>query len=577
MIRFIILIITLFYVSHGNAQVKLSKEFKSDIIEACLICKEEPEAFYSYKKDGFHLSHLQYTKNSIDSSFVEVTNLLNRVQNLEKEKAYVLYYLNGLILKRKGLRKASSDNFNKALSLINEDKKVASLNNVYIHLSKNYLHQKKYDTVITILENWKERYKKEQDYLNASMNFHNLGISYLHLENYKKAEENLLKSHELNRISKDTLDLAYSSIDLANLYYEQYKDSLAIHYFKKGLDYAKKSKELTILKNAYKNLAVVEKNRENYKKAMFYNEEYDKIKDSIWNRDKVWELAQKDKAITTAINKEKLNLEREKTKRILIFTSILLLLLMVVSYTGYKINKQRQLITKQNKDLEELHRLKDDLFAILGHDLRAPMHHILNINKQLLSKAKKQSDSVLTNLISKSSLASNKMNLILNNILHWILLKNKQNYLEKQTINTLKVVNLVLFDFEVLLKDKDIKTTIAVDDNLLMLTDINALKVVLRNVLDNAIKFTPQSGSIKIKAYKELQNTVLEIKDSGIGMEVDKENDFKTSKDTEGRKSTGLGLRLCNSFIKRNNGIFKIKSKIGEGTTIFIKLPNDKL
>lgn len=565
-------LIVSFYIPYCNAQIKISKELQEDILITCAICKKDTTLFNSYYKNKFHLAHFFYEKNIIDSSFIYVSKLLEEDKIFDKKKKYILFYLKGCLLKRKSLHKTSNYSFKKAISFIDNN---ASINNLYIHLSSNYIYQKKYDAAIAILEDWKKNYTKLQKSFNVSKNFHNLGIAYLHIENYKKSEENLLKSHQLNILSKDTLNLAYSSVDLANLYYNQYKDSLAIVYFKKGLAYAKKSNDLTILQSAYQNMAIVEENRKEYEKALFFRKKHEKIKDSIWNRDKIWKLAQTDKTIAAAINKEKLNAELSKTKRILLFASILLLLLLIVSFTGYKINKQRKLISKQKEGLEDLHKLKNDLFAILGHDLRAPMHHILNINKQMLVASKQTENTLLSGLISKNSLASNKMQLILDNILHWILLKNKQSYFRKELVNIHTIIKLVEFDFEALLLQKSIESTIKIDESLNVFADVNSLKVILRNVLDNAIKFTPENGHITIKGTSTNNTTTISISDTGIGMKTDN-NSLITLMDTDGKKSTGLGLQLCKSFMKRNNGHFKIESKKGIGTTVFISLPNNK-
>ncbi len=153
---------------------------------------------------------------------------------------------------------------------------------------------------------------------NESENFINLGIAYQFIKKYKKAEENILKSHHLNTKNKDTLKLAYSSMEIANLYYVQYKDSLAIPYFKEALRYAKNSTDLNILSSAYLNMAVVEENEKNYQEALSHRKNYEKTKDLIWNRDKIWELSQKDKKIAATINLEKLKTEQKKRASIYI-------------------------------------------------------------------------------------------------------------------------------------------------------------------------------------------------------------------------------------------------------------------
>ncbi|MEM9549170.1 MAG: ATP-binding protein [Bacteroidota bacterium] len=577
MLRSLTATVICFSFNYCIAQINLSEGFLSDIKSTCPICKLDTSLFNTYKNDDFHLAHYFYTREEIDSSFSYSSKLLSRIDRLTPREIYVLYYLNGLALKQKNLHKASSKKFNLALSYVDVIEKVASIDNIYINLSQDLIEQYRFEDAITILENWKQKEGLNNESAFAAKNFGNLGISYLHIENYQKAEENLLKSHQINLQTGNVVDLTGSSIDLANLYYEQYMDSIAIVYFEEGLAYAKKGDNLKNLEVAYQNMAIVEENREDFKKSLFYIKEYQKIKDSLWNRDRIWELAQTDKAIAAAVNKEKLMIEKSKAKRLLLFASLLLFILALVSYFIYEINKQRKLISKQKDDLEDLHRLKDELFAILGHDLRAPMHYLLSINRQMSLAAQGVKGTPLFDLIGKNALASSKMHLLLDNLLHWVLVKSKKGYFESEKINVVRLVEMVRFNFEALLDHKSITFSTQIEEHLTVYADANSIKVVLRNVLDNAIKFTPNNGHISVEGKKDEDTVTIVIKDNGIGMDTNQLNKLSTSSsdlDSFNRQNTGLGLKLCQSFLKRSNGHFTIESEIGKGTSVFISLPN---
>ena len=107
------------------------------------------------------------------------------------------------------------------------------------------------------------------------------------------------------------------------------------------------------------------------------------------------------------------------------------------------------------------------------------------------------------------------------------------------------------------------------------------INTVLRNVISNAIKFTPQSGSIIISHESSDGEIVISVKDTGVGMdEKTIEQIFQldrttTSVGTAGEKGTGLGMTLCNEFIKRNKGKIWVTSKIGEGSTVSFSLPSN--
>ena len=453
--------------------------------------------------------------------------------------------MKGLILSIKSLKDYAIDDFKKALS--HKNKNLASVNKIYNLLSERYIAKKNYKEAIFFLEKWKQDYLNNNELYEADINFHNLGISYLHLKNYKKAEENLLKSHELNLFSNDTIGLAYSSSDLANLYYVQYKDDLATKYFKQGLQYAKKGNDLFILQNAYLNMAVVEENSKNYKVSLDYRKNYEKIKDSIWGRDKIGDLAQKDKEVAEKVSTERLLVEKKQKKRILVFSGVIFLSLLIVSFLSFKINKQRKSITNQNNKLEQLSKFKSDLFAILGHDLRSPMHHILNINKQIQNELKEKNTIVLKKLVNDGSISANKMYFLLDNLLHWMLLQTNQLFFQKESLNVKKIATQVLANFTPLLKEKNIQLTVDIPITLKMISDFNSIKVVLRNIIDNAIKFTPKNGIIKVSGQLKNEKTIITIVDNGIGFNSDvigANKNLTPQIDVQKNKGTGFGLYI---------------------------------
>lgn len=551
----------------GYTQVPISKELKEDLLKICSVCKKDSTQFFSYNKNRFHLGHYYYRENKLDLAFAQISTLLGK-ERIKEDEAYILHYLKGDILNKKGLPNKALESYKTAL-LIGDQ--YSSTSRIYHKLSNIYLLKENYKEVVSLLEEWKNEMVSMNYTRYTSISIHNLGIAYLHLKDYQKAEENLLKSHQMNEVIHDTNGLAYSCLDLANLYYTQYKDHLALVYFKQGLAYAKKGDDLYVLQNAYLNMSVFEENRKAYKASLEYRKMYENIKDSIWNRDKIWDLAEKDKEIARKINAEKIQAEQEQNTRMFWFLNVLVVVLLLLSFLSYKISKQKEFITKQKDKLEQLNAFKNNLFAVIGHDLRSPMHHILNVNKQMQKAVFKDELSLLSKLIDRSSLAANKMYLLLDNLLHWMLLQNNQLTFEKDLLNVRDIANQVIFNFTALLKQKDIEVIVSIPEELFMCADFNSIKVVLRNVIDNAIKFTPKGGSIKIYGEQQDKNTILEIVDDGIGFKSNTIT-LKSNKESFVHNGTGFGLKICKSFTELNGGAFKIKGKADKGTKVIISL-----
>lgn len=112
---------------------------------------------------------------------------------------------------------------------------------------------------------------KERYDFKASALYHNLGISYFHIEQYAETEKYLFRSLELQEKDKDTVRMVSSYMDIANLYYAQYKDNEAIPYFEKAYQLSKKTKDFELKQNSALNMAVMEENRKQFSRSLEYH------------------------------------------------------------------------------------------------------------------------------------------------------------------------------------------------------------------------------------------------------------------------------------------------------------------
>ena len=126
---------------------------------------------------------------------------------------------------------------------------------------------------------------------------------------------------------------------------------------------------------------------------------------------------------------------------------------------------------------------------------------------------------------------------------------------------------------------KQIRLKNQLQGEVLVHADKNMINTVVRNLISNAIKFTPAGGEITIRAIKENNNWVIGVSDTGIGMEEqDTQKLFRMDKSfskegTAGEKGTGLGLLLCKEFVEKNSGKIWVESTPGKGTTFWFSLP----
>jgi signal transduction histidine kinase len=416
---------------------------------------------------------------------------------------------------------------------------------------------------------------------------HNLGLCYLHLKNYNKAEEYLSISTKLQEAEKDTLMLIGSYMDVANLYYEQYKDSQAIPYFEKAYLLSKKIKDYSLKQNSALNMAVVEENRKNFPLSLTYRKEYEQWKDSLNDQNKVWAVAdmekkfavkQKQKEVTVLQTENKLKVAERNG---LFYSSVSLLLLFGAGAYFYRQKvKSNKIILAQKTELDELNATKDKLFSIVSHDLRSSVSALKTSNAKLQESLETKNLTELdTQLHNNSAIANGAYNL-LDNLLHWALLQTKQSYFNRESLRLFFIVEQTAYNYTPLMLDKNIQFENKVSKSALVFVDQESLKMILRNLLDNAIKFSNQEDSISVYTRDANEDYwELVIEDSGLGMneatrqELLKETVLLSKKKNEDIVGTGLGLQLCKSMIKKNGGTFMIESEEGKGTKMIVSLP----
>ena len=236
-------------------------------------------------------------------------------------------------------------------------------------------------------------------------------------------------------------------------------------------------------------------------------------------------------------------------------------------------------IQQKNDQLKDLNSTKDKLFSIISHDLRSPFNAILGFQDLLLNSYSEFSDADRLSMIRQVHTTTNQTYYLVENLLNWARIQTNNIQPHPIRINLGKVI-LEKFDlYRDIAEAKGISFNHQLTDELFAFADNNLLETILRNLINNAIKFTPSGGFILVKAKKELNIITISVSDSGIGMTQEQiETLFnleKTqSKDgTNGEKGSGLGLILCKEFVEMNNGTISVESQIGKGSTFSFTIP----
>lgn len=388
-------------------------------------------------------------------------------------------------------------------------------------------------------------------------------------------------------------------IDLLNGMAEAYlgleKDSLSQEYALKAFHTSKKINFIEGMQKCAKTLYKVNKNKENFASALEYHEIYQKITDTLSRNENKKSLTMLKTKIAHDKQKQELIIENEKAlaqQRNYVYTALgilavfLTITLLVRRNERIQKNLNIELKTKtkdleyNEKQLTENNETKDKLFSIIGHDLRGPIGAFQGLLK--LFKDNEIDQNEFLSFIPKLRMDIDHISFTLNNLLSWG--QSQMNgAVTKQ--DTVALENLVLENINLLseiAENKSIKLVNKIADNTLTWSDRNQIDIVVRNLISNALKFTPEHGTVTIEAVEKNEHWLISVKDTGVGMNkattdtLFAKNSNLTTYGTNNEKGTGLGLSLCKEMVENNNGSIWVESDLRIGSCFFFTLQKNK-
>lgn len=245
-----------------------------------------------------------------------------------------------------------------------------------------------------------------------------------------------------------------------------------------------------------------------------------------------------------------------------------------------KVKEKTQELVEKNSELETSNIEKDKFFSIIAHDLRGPFNGFLGLTKLMAEDIDSLSNADVKNIaFSMKKSASNIYNL-LENLLQWSRLRNSSISFNPSSFNLITILKENIESCDITANNKEIKLLYDIPESLNVTADPNMFLTILRNLVSNAIKFTPKNGEVKISASKnEHDYIVIEVSDNGIGMSPNTINNlFKIDtssnrRGTDGEPSTGLGLIICKEFVETHGGALWVESEEGKGSHFYFTLP----
>jgi len=414
----------------------------------------------------------------------------------------------------------------------------------------------------------------------------NIGLVYIDLNKPDSAKVNLHKAIAILEPTGDNYAVSAYLEGLARLAIADGDLEKAEQLAQKSLRLANEYGLKEQIRDASLCLSSIYSRTQNYKEAYHHHYNYVIYRDSLVNEDTIREIANlRTKYEVAQKQKEVDDLQNKKSKQQLLLVALLIILVLLgihifYLYKNRKLrNRDKLLLEEQRNALLKSNDTKNKFFSILSHDLRSPIATFNSYAELLNYYINTNEIEQLPKLVQELERSSSSVMHLLDNLLQWGMVQMQNIKIEQQQIKVIQVFKEELHHLNsiALAKDIQIQSNIATDIELFV--DKAYFAMTLRNLISNAIKFTPKGGFVCVSTYRENNSVIIKVADSGVGLDEDafklrlKSGEILSTYGTNNEKGLGLGMQLVCSFINSHNGSIDVESKLGKGATFILHLP----
>lgn len=540
-------------------------------------------------------------------------SLANEYQYTGNYSKALEHYLKGIDLA------APLDDF-EMLSILNEN------------IAGMYAEQKDFEQALEFYKKVKKYNRRLNDEIISAETMSNMASLYADVEDFDQAMFNVnnsIATFEKHKISDwlafaygvkgkiylmqkkydwalywyDKADFIYEGLDdkrgaievydgYSKAFYGVEEDSLAENLALKGNLIAKEIAALDFQKNTSETLYKIYKKKGDFEKAVLYLEEFEALSDSL-SKDEIKNNLTLYKTKENHDRKKEIIIaEKEKQlarQRYYMYAAIIVLIVLMSTSIPLYVNQKKlvklykehkektKTLSEREEELKRIDKTKNQLFSIIGHDLRGPIGGLQGLLRLFANNDIPQSEFV--SFIPKLRADVDHILFSLNNLLSWGQAQLKNDVTKPAIIPVKNHVDDSIRLLTENAKAKSIKISNMVPDTASVWVDGNQLDIVIRNLISNAIKFTPENGAITINAIKDQDSWKIQVRDTGVGMtEKIRDSIFcsdstVTTFGTNNEKGTGLGLSLCKEMVERNNGKIWVESEMNKGTSFYFTIP----
>lgn len=488
----------------------------------------------------------------------------------------------------------------------------------YINLGAVYRKEGNYEIAIFYFEKSKSLRELRDDELGVAAVLLELAKTYHRRGDLERALSIYQESYAHQLATKNVLFTAFCLNLMAQIYEEQGHIETATEYYLNAIELLKEKQHLSGLLDSYLGLSLVYAKQKSlikgeemlsislqiaekiglatkvlktyeyytkfyqllgkYKEASEKSEQFLVLYDSILSSQQFETFYELQKNYTNEFNlklaRQELESSRLKEKYLLVIV-VLMIVLMIGAIWRVRTNR------KMNQHLKQINQAKDKLFSVISHDLKNPFNSLLGFSEVMIDEINNheyENVRKYAEIINQSAEESLKL---LTNLLNWSRSQTGQiKYVAEELM-----LNELFDELKGFFKSDATHNQIALDFNSMIsnpiIADSNILRIILINLVSNALKYTSAEGKIEISAKIKLDRIFIEIKDNGTGMSVETRITLFNEKQTKSidglrkEKGTGLGLKICSELIKLHHGHINVLSELGIGSTFIISFPKE--
>lgn len=493
---------------------------------------------------------------------------------------------------------AALENFHKSIKLLDTAKHTSQYTKEIINLGAVHREKKNLDSAYYYAKLSIAYSKKLVDKRMLSVANYNMGTAQFLLNQPEEALKSLNASLEQKNVP-----LQFKL--LATCYKAQVLNSLGKYNEAENLLEGLEQQILSLNDHYltlvfYESKEVIYQSLNQYAKALTYSQRYKTLNKTVHNEEQTnifqnikAKYAQEERAYENELlrnESEIQSLQIERQKHAIYAVGIILVLLLVIIiilYRLYKFKAQNNQVLKDNQkrlnasnsDLAAINRQKDNLFSIVAHDVKSPLAAILNSINLLNEDHKNLNEEETALVYSELQKQTSDLFYLIENVLVWAKSQMNGFKFSFSKLNTDKFIREALQVEMIFINRKNIKVVNNINKEETINTDSQVLRVLLRNLINNAVKFTPVYGTITFSTNYNKDNYHINITDTGIGISEDKiikvlvDQERYTLKGTADEPGNGIGLILCQEIASKIGGHIEARSEMGKGSTFTLVIP----